>query len=153
MSSQEIIPDDTLYQGYQNCLVVRDDTVHPASEPAEPVPASKQSSDKEKDEQPGECASRETRGIVSYINARHQPEENGTDVVDLLDELNDLMGQQKHISSKIDDVVFRLQKAFKQPTHRSLPKGGKLVRWADSASAHGTDDDMRLPRKRARRNS
>ncbi|KAI1560522.1 hypothetical protein PtrEW13061_012278, partial [Pyrenophora tritici-repentis] len=126
MSSQETIPDDTLYQGYQNCPVVRDDTVYPASEPAEPARASKQSGDKKNNEQLGECASRETRGTASYINARNQPQENGTEVADLLDELNDLMGRQKHISSMVDDVVSRLQEALKQPTHRSLPKGGKL---------------------------
>ena len=74
-------------------------------------------------------------------------------MVDLLDKLNDLIARQKYISSIIDNVVSRLQVALKQPTYRSLPKGGKLVRWADSASAHGTDDDIRLPRKRARRNS
>ncbi|KAI1663872.1 hypothetical protein L13192_11813 [Pyrenophora tritici-repentis] len=152
MSSQETIPDDTLYQGYQNCPVVRDDTVYPASEPAEPARASKQSGDKKNNEQLGECASRETRGTASYINARNQPQENGTEVADLLDELNDLMGRQKHISSMVDDVVSRLQEALKQPTHRSLPKGGKLVRWADSASAHGPNDDTHRPRKRARGN-
>ncbi|KAI1686828.1 hypothetical protein KJE20_00005 [Pyrenophora tritici-repentis] len=168
MSSQETIPDDTLYQGYQNCPVVRDDTVYPASEPAEPARASKQSGDKKNDEQLGECASRETRGTASYINASkiilpmhrpvlrnhvgNQPQENGTEVADLLDELNDLMGRQKHISSMVDDVVSRLQEALKQTTHRSLPKGGKLVRWADSASAHGPNDDTHRPRKRARGN-
>ena len=113
-----------------------------------------------------ECASRETRETASYINASkiilpthrlllrshvgHQPEDNGTEVADLLDELNDLTGRQKHISSMVDDVVYRLQEALKQPNHRSLPKSGKLVRWADSASTHGSDDDIRRPRKRAR---
>jgi hypothetical protein len=80
----------------------------------------------------------------------HQPEENGTKVADLLDELEDLMEQQKHISSKVDDVVSRLQEVLKQSTHRSLAKSGKLVRWADGASAYGPDDDTRRPRKRAR---
>jgi hypothetical protein len=152
--------------------VVRDDAVHPASEPAEPAesaPASKQSGDEKKDEQPGECAPRETRGAASHINASktllpthrlvlrshvgHQPEENSTEVADLLDELEDLIGQQKHISSKVDDVVSRLQEALKQSTHRSLAKSVKLVRWADSASAYGSDDDTRRPRKRARGSS
>ncbi|KAF2844249.1 hypothetical protein T440DRAFT_484323 [Plenodomus tracheiphilus IPT5] len=166
MSSQETISDDTLYQGYQKCPVVKDDTVHPGSEPAEPAPASKQSGDKKMDEQPGECASRETRETVSHINASetvlpthrlvlrshvvHQPEENGTKVEDLLDQLNVLVEQQKHISSKVGDVVSRLQEALKQDTHRSLPKGGRLVRWADSVSAHGPGDETHRPRKRAR---
>jgi hypothetical protein len=64
--------------------------------------------------------------------------------------MNDFMGQQKHISNKVDDVVSRLQEALEQSTHRSLAKSGKLVRWADSARAHGPDDDTRRPRKRAR---
>jgi hypothetical protein len=76
----------------------------------------------------------------------HQPEDNGTEVVDLLDELNDLMELQKRISIKVDDVVSRL----KQFTQRSLLKGGNHVRWADSASAHNFDDDTHRPRKRAR---
>jgi hypothetical protein len=58
-----------------------------------------------------------------------------------LDELNDLMEQQKRISSKVDDVVSCLQKVLKQSTPRSLSKGEKFVGWADSASAHGPDDD------------
>jgi len=70
--------------------------------------------------------------------------------VDLLDELNDLMKQQKRISSKVDDVVSRLQEALKQSTHRSLLKGGNLVKWSESASAYGPDDDTHRPRKRAR---
>jgi hypothetical protein len=132
----------------------------------EPALASKQSGDKEKDEQPGECASLETRGATSHIDASktllpthrlvlrshvgHQAEKNGTEVADLLDELNDLMEQQKHIPSKVEDMVSRLQEALEQSTHRSLAKSGKLVRWADSARAHGPDDDTRRPRKRAR---
>jgi hypothetical protein len=85
---------------------------------------------------------------VLRSHIEHQPEENGTEVADLLDELE----QQKHISSKVNDVVSRLQGALKQSTHRSLAKSGKFVRWADSASAHGSDDDTRPPRKRARGN-
>jgi thiamine kinase-like enzyme len=135
----------------------------------EPAPASKQSGDKKEDKQPGECASRETRVTASHINAGktllpthrlvlkshvgHQPEKNGTEVAELLEELNDLIEHQKHISSKVDDVVSRLQEALKQSTHRSLAKSGKLVRWADSASAYGSNDDTRRPRKRARRSS
>jgi t-SNARE complex subunit (syntaxin) len=141
--------------------VVIDDAIHQASEPAEPAEpaaASKQSGDKKKDEQPGECASRETRGAASHINASktllpthglvlrshvgHQAEKNGTEVADLLDELEDLTEQQKHISSKVDDVVSRLQEALEQSTHR----------W-NSARAHGPDDDTRRPGKRARRSS
>lgn len=148
-------------QGYQNCPVVRDDTVYLASEPSEPVPASKHSGDKRKVEQPGECASCEPGETASKINASktflpanrlvlsshvgHQPEDNGTEVVDLLDELNDLMELQKRISSKVDDVVSRL----KQFTQRSLLKGGNHVRWAESASAHDLGDDKHRPRKRA----
>ena len=71
-------------------------------------------------------------------------------MADLLHELKDLIEQQKHISSMVDDVVSRLQEALEQSTHRSLPKGGKLVRWADSTSAHGPNDDTYRPRKRAR---
>ena len=56
-------------QGYQNCPVVGDDTIDTVSEPAKPAPASKQSGDGRKDEQPDECASRETRGTASRINA------------------------------------------------------------------------------------
>ena len=82
-------------------------------------------------------------------HAGHQPEENSTEVVALLDELNDLMEQQKRILSKVANVVSRLQEALKQSTHRSLLKGGKHVRWAESASAHGPDDDTHRPRKRA----
>lgn len=148
-------------QGYQNCPVVRDDTVYPASESSEPVPASKHFGDKRKVEQPGECASYKPGETASKINASktflpanrlvlshigHQPEDNGTEVADLLDELNDLMELQKRISSKVDDVVSRL----KQFTQRSLLKGGNHVRWADSASAHNFDDDKHRPRKRAR---
>jgi ElaB/YqjD/DUF883 family membrane-anchored ribosome-binding protein len=81
------------------------------------------------------------------------PSTQGRTLADLLDELEDLMEQQKHISSKVDDVVSRLQDALKQSTHRSLAKSGKLVRWADSASAYGSDDDTRRPRKRARGSS
>jgi hypothetical protein len=55
-------------QGYQNCPVVRDDTVHPASEPSEPAPASKHSGDKRK-EQPRECASCDPGETASNINA------------------------------------------------------------------------------------
>jgi hypothetical protein len=44
------------------------------------------------------------------------------------------MEQQKHISSKVNDVVSRLQEALKQSTYMSLAKSGKLVRWVDSAS-------------------
>jgi ElaB/YqjD/DUF883 family membrane-anchored ribosome-binding protein len=90
--------------------------------------------------------------LVLRSHIEHQPEENGTEVADLLDELEDLMEQQKHISSKVDDVVSRLQEALKQSTHRSLAKSGKPVIWADSASAHGSDDDTRPPRKRAHGN-
>lgn len=148
-------------QGYQNCPVVRDDIVCPASESSEPAPASKHSGDKRKVEQPGECASCEPGETASKINASmtflpanrlvlshigHQPEDNGTEVVDLLHELNDLMELQKRISSKVDDVVSRL----KQFTQRSLLKGGNHVRWADSATANNFDDDKHRPRKRAR---
>ncbi|CAN9240465.1 unnamed protein product [Alternaria alternata] len=150
MSSQKTIPDDTLYQGYQNCPVISDENVYPASEPAKPAPASKQSGDRKNNEQPGECTSHETRGTASYINARYQPEKNGTEVADLLDELNNLMERQKHIASMVDDIVSRLQEALKQSTDRSLLKGGNHVRWAESASAHGLDGDTHRPRKRAR---
>ena len=157
-------------QDYQQCPV-EDDTVHPPSEPSEPAQASKHSGDRKYNEQPGKYASGETRETALYIHtsktifAKHwlvlrnyvtlgrQPEQNRIEVVDFLEELHDLIEQQKHISSKVDDVVFRIHEALQQLTHKSLPKGGKLVRWADSARAHGSDDDTRRPRKRARRGS
>jgi hypothetical protein len=69
-------------------------------------------------------------------------------VVDLLDELDVLVEQQKHISSKVDDVVSRFHEALQQLTHKSLPLRNKLVRWADSANVHLPDDDVRRSRKR-----
>jgi hypothetical protein len=48
-------------------------------------------------------------------------------VADLLDELKDLMEQQKHISSKVHNVISYLQKACEQSTLTSLPKGGKFI--------------------------
>jgi hypothetical protein len=156
-------------QGYPSRPAARDDTVHtPAepAEPAEPAPASKQSGDERKDEQPGECALRETQGTASHINASktplpthrpalrshigHQPEENGTEVADLLNELDDLVEEQNHISSKVDNVVSRLRKAL-EPTQGRSRRGGKFVRWADSAGVQGRDDDTSRPKKRARR--
>jgi hypothetical protein len=146
-------------QGYPNCPVARDDTVH--------TPASKQSGDERKDEQPGECASRETQGTASHKNASktplpthqpalrthigHQPEENVTKVADLMNELNGLVKEQKHISSKVDNVVSRLQKALEHSTQGILRRGGEFVTWADSAGVQGRDHDTRRPKKRARR--
>jgi hypothetical protein len=72
-------------------------------------------------------------------------------MADLLNELNDLLEEQKHISSKVDKVVSRLQKALEQSTQGSSRRGGKLVRWADSAGVQGRDDDTSRPKKRARR--
>ena len=60
------------------------------------------------------------------------------------------MAQQKNILSKVDDVVSRLQEALKKTTHRSMPKDGKLDRWADSVNNHGPNDNTWSRRKRAR---
>ncbi|KAF5852431.1 hypothetical protein GGP41_007833 [Bipolaris sorokiniana] len=99
MSSQDTIPDDTLYQGYQNCLSVRDDVVYPASDLAKPASASKQLGDKKSKEQPGKFASRETKEAVSHTNAKRKPEESDTKVADILDELENIKGQLKHTLS------------------------------------------------------
>jgi hypothetical protein len=124
MSSQKTIPDDTLYQV---CVDIGTAAYINASKIILP-----------------------THRPVLRKRVGYQPEKNGTEVADLLDELNNLMERQKHIASMVDDVVSRLQEALKQSTDRSLLKGGNHVRWAESVSAHGLDDDTHCPRKRAR---
>jgi hypothetical protein len=151
---------------------VGDAAVNPASEPAEPAPASKHSCNGEKDKQAEEYASSEMKRTTSPINASktflpthrlvlrshvgHQPEEIDAEIRRLLEELVDLREQQKKASSREDEVVSRLQVAFgymEHSTQRSLFEGDKLSRWGDSAGAYGPDDDTLRPRKRARRSS
>ncbi|EMD66396.1 hypothetical protein COCSADRAFT_353612 [Bipolaris sorokiniana ND90Pr] len=165
MSSQDTIPDDTLYQGYQNCLSVRDNVVYPAVDRAEPASASKQSGNKSK-EQPGKFTSRETKEAASHTNAskailptdrvalknyiERKPEESHTEVVDFLEELKNIKGQLEHTLGNVEDLVSRLQEATEQHTHKTLPMSGKLVRWADSTGTYSAKHDIHRARKKAR---
>ncbi|EUC39648.1 hypothetical protein COCMIDRAFT_31233 [Bipolaris oryzae ATCC 44560] len=151
MSSQDTIPDDTLYQGYQNYLPVRDDASYPASDPAKPVSASKQLDDKKSKEQPGKFTSHKTKEAVSHTNAKRKPEESNTEVVDFLDELENIKGQLEHILSNVEDLVSRFQEAPEKHTHKALHMSGKLVRWADSTSTNGAKHDTHRARQKARR--
>jgi hypothetical protein len=94
-----------------------------------------------------------THRLVLRSHVGHQPEEDGTDVADLLNKLKDLMEQQKRILREVNEVVSRLQKAPDQSSHRRLPNGGRSVKWAYNASAHGPKDGIGPPRKRVRESS
>ncbi|KAF5844086.1 hypothetical protein GGP41_001466 [Bipolaris sorokiniana] len=164
MSSQDTILDDTLYQGYQNCLPVRDDAGYPASDLAKPASASKQLGDKKSKEQPGKFASRETKEAVSHTNAsksilpldrvalknyiERKPEESDTQVADILDELENIKGQLKHTLNGVEDLMSRLREAPEQHTHRTLHMSGKLVRWVASTSTYGAKHDTHRARKK-----
>jgi hypothetical protein len=151
---------------------VGDAAVDPASEPAEPVPASKHSCHGEKDKQPEEYASSEMKRTTSPTNAsktflpthrlvlrshvEHQPEEIGAGIRRLLEELVDLREQQRKASNKEDEVFSSLHVALgyiEHSTQRSLFEGNKLSRWEDSTGAYSPDDETLRPRKRARRSS
>ncbi|XP_014553177.1 hypothetical protein COCVIDRAFT_40745 [Bipolaris victoriae FI3] len=149
MSSQDTIPDDTLYQGYQNCLPVRDDAGYPASDLAKPASASKQLGDKKSKEQPGKFTSCETKEAVSHTNAKRKPEESDTKVADILDELENIKGQLKHTLGGVEDLMSRLREAPEQHTHRTLHMSGKLVRWVASTSTYGAKHDTHRARKKA----
>ncbi|EUC39846.1 hypothetical protein COCMIDRAFT_41724 [Bipolaris oryzae ATCC 44560] len=120
MSSQDTIPDDTLYQ----------------------------SGNKSK-EQPGKFTSRETKEAASHTNAKRKPEESHTEVVDFLEELKNIKGQLEHTLGNVEDLVSRLQEATEQHTHKTLPMSGKLVRWADSTGTYSAKHDIHRARKKA----
>ncbi|EOA90821.1 uncharacterized protein SETTUDRAFT_36324 [Exserohilum turcica Et28A] len=153
MGSQETIPDDTLYPKYQSSLLFRDNIDYPASGLAELAQASKQSNDKKSEEQPGECTSHETKKGVCYTNAGYKPEESGTEIAGLFDELKDVDKQMRHLQDKKEILVSCLQEAFKRTTQNTLHISGKLVRWADSTGTSSLNDDTCRPRKKARRSS
>ncbi|EUC39577.1 hypothetical protein COCMIDRAFT_41911 [Bipolaris oryzae ATCC 44560] len=165
MSSQDTIPDNTFYQGHQNCLLVRNDVVDPASDLAETATTSKQSGDEKSKEQPSEFTSRKIKEAVSHNNAskffipitravfknyvERKHEESDTEGVYPLGELKDIAGQLEHALSRVKALVSHFQEAPEQHTHKTLHMSGKLVRWADSTSTHAV---TRRPRKKARRN-
>ncbi|KAJ6284639.1 hypothetical protein J3E71DRAFT_359391 [Bipolaris maydis] len=149
MSSQDTIPDDTLYQGYQNYLPVRDDAGYPASDLAKPASASKQLDDKKSKEQPGKFTSRETKEAVSHTNAKRKPEESNTEVVNFLDELENIKGQLENTLIGVEDLISRFQKAPEEHTHKTLHMSGKLVEWPDSTSTNGAKHDTHRARKKA----
>jgi hypothetical protein len=118
----------------------------------------------EKDKQPGEDASSETKRTASKTflpmhrlvlrsHVGHQPDEISAEIRRLLEELVDLREQQRKASSREDEVVFRLHVALgyiEHSTQRSLFEGDKLSGWGHGAGAYSPDDDTLRPRKRAR---
>lgn len=158
-----------LCQEYQTRPLVKDNIIYPASEPAKPAQASQQSGDEKNEEKPGECTSRETKEAVSYTNDSkvvfptdwtllrnhigYKPEESGTEIADLLDELKDVNDEIRYLQDKAEKLVSRLQEAFKQTIHKTLHTSSKLVRWVDSTGTSSPNDDTHRARKRARRSS
>ncbi|XP_014551482.1 hypothetical protein COCVIDRAFT_20275 [Bipolaris victoriae FI3] len=150
MSSQDTIPDDTLYQEHQNYLLVRDDVVYPASDLPEPAHASKPSGDKKNKEQLSKFISRETKEAVLHTNTKRKFEESNTEM-NTLDKLKNMEGWLERMLGEIAGLISDFEEA-PECTHKTLHKSGKLVRWADSTGTSGPNDDEHRVGKKARRN-
>ncbi|CAN9359931.1 unnamed protein product [Alternaria alternata] len=149
MGSQDTVVDDTFNKEYQG------DTIHQSSGPADLAVTNEYSSGESEVEQLKESEPYKNEETASH-NARHQPEENETEIQRLLDDLDDLREQQKHLSIQEDGVLSRLQEALRykgKTTQSSLPKSHKIHRWADSVDAYSSGDDTHRLSKRARKSS
>ncbi|CAI9635556.1 unnamed protein product [Alternaria burnsii] len=149
MSSQDTIPDNTLYQEY------RDNSVHQSSVPEGPTITDKSFSGKKEIDQLDESASCKTKEAVPRKAAR-QSEQHDAGIKRLWDELKDLREQKKRLSIQEDIVLSRLYEAvgyMGKTSQSSPPKSRKTLRWANSVDDRDSDEDIRRSNKRARNSS
>jgi hypothetical protein len=93
--------------------------------------------------------------VLKNLLAR-QSEQDHARIKRLLDELNDLREQKKHLSIQEDNVLSRLYEALGymgKTSQSSPPKSHKTLRWANSVDDRDSDEDIRRSNKRARNSS
>ncbi|CAI9634691.1 unnamed protein product [Alternaria burnsii] len=149
MSSQDTIPDNTLYQEY------RDNTVHQSSVPEGPTITDESFSGQKENDQLDESASCKTKEAVPR-KATRQSEQHDAGIKRLWDELNDLREQKKQLYIQEDNVLSRLYEAlgYMAKTSQSRPSTShKTLRWANNVDDHDPDEDIRRSNKRARNSS